>query len=170
MGEVFHARDTRLGREVAIKFSSDQFSERFEREARAIAALNHPLICHRPTLADRLVGGPLPLDEALTSRGRLPMRSTPLTREGSFTATSNRANIKVKPDGTVKVLDFGLAKIGSAIGPAGDNSPTFTSNGTQAGVILGTAAYMSPEQAKARSSISAPSSFRCEPRPVGDDA
>ena len=102
MGEVYRARDTRLGRDVAIKLSKEQFSERFEREARAVAALNHPNICHlydvgpnylvmelveRPTLADRIKEGPIPLDEALKIAGRLRTDSKPRMRRVSSTAT-----------------------------------------------------------------------------------
>jgi Tol biopolymer transport system component/predicted Ser/Thr protein kinase len=166
MGEVFHARDTRLNRDVAIKFSADQFSERFEREARAIAALNHPLICHLydvgpnylvmelvegPTLADRLVGAALPIDEALDIARQIADALEAAHEKGIVHRDLKPGNVKVKPDGSVKVLDFGLAKLGAApMGLSGDNSPTFTFDGTQAGVILGTAAYMSPEQAKGR--------------------
>jgi len=165
MGEVFRARDTRLNRDVAIKFSADRFSERFEREARAIAALNHPLICHLydvgpnylvmelvegPTLADRLVGGGLPLDEALDIARQIADALEAAHEKGIVHRDLKPGNVKIKPDGSVKVLDFGLAKIsGGPIG-YGDESPTFINDGTQAGVILGTAAYMSPEQAKGK--------------------
>ena len=162
MGEVWKARDTRLGRIVAIKTSKQQFSERFEREARAVAALNHPNIC---TLHD--VGpnylvmefvegaplkGPLPLDEVL----RLARQITSALEAAHEKHITHRdlkpGNILLKPDGTVKVLDFGLAKIAA---PARtdlpiDNSPTLTMGMTEVGMILGTAAYMAPEQAKGK--------------------
>ena len=165
MGEVFRARDTRLDRDVAIKFSAERFSERFEREARAIAALNHPLICHLydvgpnylvmelvegPTLAEHLTSGPLALDEALNVARQIADALEAAHEKGIVHRDLKPGNIKVRPDGTVKVLDFGLAKMGGAPAASGDESPTFISDGTQAGVILGTAAYMAPEQAKGK--------------------
>ena len=165
MGEVFRAHDTRLNRDVAIKFSADRFSERFEREARAIAALNHPLICHLydvgpnylvmeliegPTLADRLVEGRLPIDEALNIARQIADALEAAHEKGIVHRDLKPGNVKVKSDDSVKVLDFGLAKISGAPLAYGDDSPTFMNDGTQAGVILGTAAYMSPEQAKGK--------------------
>ncbi len=165
MGEVFRARDTRLDRDVAIKFSAERFSERFEREARAIAALNHPLICHLydvgpnylvmelvegPTLAEHLTSGPLALDEALNVARQIADALEAAHEKGIVHRDLKPGNIKVRPDGTVKVLDFGLAKMGGAPAASGDESPTFISDGTQAGVILGTAVYMAPEQAKGK--------------------
>src|SRR5207247_5693658 len=106
MGDVYKARDTRVGRVVAIKVSKEEWSERFEREARAVAALNHPHICQLydvgpnylvmepvegPTLADRIASGAIPLEQSLAIARRLPRRSKPRTRRGSSTATSNRA-------------------------------------------------------------------------------
>src|ERR1700687_572641 len=163
MGEVYLARDPRLGRDVAIKVSQEKFSERFEREARAVAALNHPNIC---TLYD--VGpnylvmeyiegesprGPLPLDEALHIARKIADALEAAHEKGIVHRDLKPANIKVKADGTVKVLDFGLAKAfdatGASVGSA-SNSPTLTAHATGTGLIIGTAAYMSPEQAKGR--------------------
>src|SRR5262245_22471394 len=162
MGEVYRARDTRLNRDVAIKIASEKFSERFEREARAIAALNHPNIC---TLYDvgpnflvmELVEGespkgPLPLEEALRIARQVASALEAAHEQGIVHRDLKPGNIKVKPDGTVKVLDFGLAKVGprTASVETLDNSPTISMAATQAGVILGTAAYMSPEQARGK--------------------
>src|SRR6516165_4846167 len=160
MGEVYRAHDSRLGRDVAIKFSSERFSERFEREARAVAALNHPNIC---TLHD--VGpnylvmeyvegeapkGPLALDDVLRIAGQIAEALDAAHEKGIVHRDLKPANIKIKPDGTVKVLDFGLAKIANPPAVKTDDSPTLGIGGTQAGIILGTAAYMSPEQARGK--------------------
>jgi serine/threonine protein kinase len=171
MGEVYRARDSRVGRDVAIKTSLEQFGERFEREARAIAALNHPNICtlfdvgpsylvmelvSGPTLADRIAEGPIPVDEALLIARQIADALEAAHEQGIIHRNLKPANVKVRPDGTVKVLDFGLAK---AINPEATGivsgglsmSPTITTPAmTQAGVILGTAAYMSPEQARGK--------------------
>src|SRR5262249_27120334 len=162
MGEVFRARDPRLNRDVAMKGSAERFSERFEREARAIAALNHPDICHLydigpdylvmelvegPTLAEKLTEGALPLEESLNIARQMADALEAAHEKGITHRDLKPGNVKIKPDGTVKVLDFGLAKIGGTPVSQTDNSPTLTSQ-TEAGVILGTAAYMSPEQAK----------------------
>jgi eukaryotic-like serine/threonine-protein kinase len=160
MGEVYKALDTRLDRIVAIKVSSERFTERFEQEARAVAALNHPNIC---TLFD--VGpnylvmeyiegdspkGPMPLEEALRV-GRQIADALEAAHERGITHRDLKpANIKVKPDGTVKVLDFGLAKVAATTSSSGDRSPTFTIHMTEAGMILGTASYMAPEQARGK--------------------
>jgi hypothetical protein len=161
MGEVYRARDSRLNRDVAIKVSLEKFSDRFEREARAVAALNHPNVC---TLYD--VGpnylvmeliegeapkGPLPVEEALRIARQIGSALDAAHSKGIVHRDLKSANIKIKPDGTVKVLDFGLAK--TADTPAGDpeNSPTMTVSPTHAGMIMGTAAYMSPEQARGKS-------------------
>src|SRR5262245_27486583 len=173
MGEVYRATDTRLRREVAIKFSAERFSERFEREAQAVAALNHPNICtlydvaadylvmelvEGPTLAERIAEGPIPLDEAIGIAKQIAAGLEEAHDKGITHRDLKPGNIKIKPNGTVKVLDFGLAKIiaaGQAVGSGTgfDNptySPTLSIVATQAGVILGTAAYMSPEQAKGK--------------------
>jgi eukaryotic-like serine/threonine-protein kinase len=175
MGEVWRARDTRLGREVAIKALPQAFATdpdrlaRFEREAKLLASLNHPNIAavygleastdsrflvmelvEGETLAERLSRGPLPVDEAL----RLLLQIA-----GAIEAAHERdivhrdlkpANIKITPGGTVKVLDFGLAKAmqGDLAEQSALDSPTLSLAATAQGVILGTAAYMSPEQAR----------------------
>ena len=160
MGEVYKARDKRLDRIVAIKTSSERFTERFEREARAVAALNHPNIC---TLSD--VGpnylvmeyiegespkGPMPLDEALRIAHQIADALEAAHERGITHRDLKPGNIKVKPDGTVKVLDFGLAKLSVASGTTDEHSPTITASVTQAGMILGTASYMAPEQARGK--------------------
>jgi eukaryotic-like serine/threonine-protein kinase len=182
MGEVYRARDTRLDRQVAVKLLLDSFSHdpdrlaRFEREAKLLASLNHPNIAQvhgleedgttkalvmelveGPTLADRLAEGPVPLDEALGIARQIGDALATAHDQGIVHRDLKPANIKLRRDGTVKVLDFGLAKLTEA-GAAGQGgasaltmSPTITSPAmTQAGVILGTAAYMSPEQARGR--------------------
>jgi Tol biopolymer transport system component/tRNA A-37 threonylcarbamoyl transferase component Bud32 len=165
MGEVFRARDTRLNRDVAIKASIEQFSGRFEREARAIAALNHPTICHiydvgpnylvmelveGPTLAERLSQGPIPLEESLNIARQIADALDAAHEKGITHRDLKPGNIKIKPDGTVKVLDFGLAKMGGTPMMKSDESPTITMAQTEAGLIVGTAAYMAPEQAKGK--------------------
>ena len=165
MGEVYRARDPRLGREVAIKVSVERFSERFDREARAIASLNHSNICHLydvgpnylvmeliegPTLADRLRQGAIPLEEALHIAGQIAEALEAAHEKGITHRDLKPGNVKIRPDGSVKVLDFGLAKIGGTPRIESDNSPTITIGQTEAGVILGTASYMSPEQAKGK--------------------
>src|SRR5215471_8199384 len=160
MGSVYRATDTRLRREVAIKFASEQFTERFAREARAVAALNHPNIC---TLYD--VGpnylvmeyvegdapkGPLPLDDVLRIARQIADALDAAHEKGIVHRDLKPGNIKIKSDGTVKVLDFGLAKIGNTPATKSDESPTLSLAATQAGVILGTAAYMAPEQARGK--------------------
>jgi serine/threonine protein kinase len=173
MGEVYRARDTRLGRDVAIKVLPPSFASnpdrvaRFEREARTLAALNHPNIAaihgleesgdskalvlelvEGPTLADRIGARPLPSNEALAFAKQIADALEAAHDKGVI--HREPANIKVRPDGTVKVLDFGLAKAFDVVS-AVDNSqsPTLTSPAaTMAGVVMGTAAYMSPEQAE----------------------
>ena len=165
MGEVYRAHDPRVGRDVAIKISQEQFSERFAREARAVASLNHPNIC---TLYDvgpnflvmELVEGespegPLPLDEALRIARQIVDALSEAHEKGVTHRDLKPGNIKIKPDGTVKVLDFGLAKLSPAREGGGSDlaatqSPTLSMAATQAGMILGTAAYMAPEQAKGK--------------------
>src|SRR5215469_6907088 len=167
MGEVFRAQDTRLGRSVAVKVSEERFNERFEREARLIAALNHPNICtlydvgpdylvmelvEGPTLADRIAEGPIPLEEALRLARQIAEALRAAHEKGIVHRDLKPVNIKLTPDGTVKVLDFGLATaVGAAVaGSSTVESPTFTMGSTQIGSILGTAGYMAPEQARGR--------------------
>src|SRR5665213_1394209 len=162
MGEVYKARDTRLERIVAIKVSKEEFSERFEREARSVAALNHPNIC---TLHDvgpnylvmefvegEMLCGPVPLDTAVNYARQIAEAIEAAHEKGIVHRDLKPANIKVTPEGSIKVLDFGLAKALDAELPAApaQDSPTLSMAMTRAGMILGTAAYMSPEQAKGR--------------------
>jgi len=164
MGEVYRALDTRLGRDVAIKVSAERFSERFALEARAVAALNHPNICtlydvgQNYLVMEYIEGeppkGPLPLDEAIRIARQIADALEAAHEKGIVHRDLKPANIKIKPDGTVKVLDFGLAKMIESA-PAGNaDSPTFTMlaphSPTEVGVILGTAAYMAPEQARGK--------------------
>src|SRR5262245_34012649 len=181
MGEVYRATDSNLKREVAIKVlpssvaaDADRLA-RFQREAEVVAALNHPNIAaiyglektsgatalvlelvEGPTLADRIAQGALPIDEALPIAKQIADAVAAAHEHGIIHRDLKPANIKVRPDGTVKVLDFGLAKAmenTAAAAGAGalSMSPTITTPAmTQAGLILGTAAYMSPEQAKGR--------------------
>src|SRR5262245_28917049 len=165
MGEVYRARDPRMGREVAIKLSAERFSDRFEREVRAVGALNHPNVCQvydvgpnylvmelidGPTLADRIAQGAIPLDEALAIARRIGGALEAAHDKGIIHRDLKPANVKIKSDGTVKVLDFGLAKIAEQAAVAGspEESPTLTMGATVAGHIMGTAAYMAPEQAR----------------------
>ena len=178
MGEVYQATDTNLSRQVAIKVLPTEFAQdterlaRFEREARTLATLNHTNIAQiygfekstgvhalvmelveGPTLADRITQGPIPVDEALPIAKQIAEALEAAHEQGIIHRDLKPANVKVKSDGTVKVLDFGLAK---AMDPVGDptsvsQSPTLSMAATQAGVILGTAAYMSPEQARGKS-------------------
>ncbi|MGA2715641.1 MAG: protein kinase [Bryobacteraceae bacterium] len=161
MGEVWKAHDPRLGRDVAVKISAQQFTDRFEREARAIAALNHSNICtlydvgpnylvmelvEGPTLAEHIAQGPIPLEEALGIAKQIADALEAAHEKGIVHRDLKPANIKIKPDGQVKVLDFGLAKSAEQT-PLTPDSPTML---TVAGMILGTAGYMSPEQARAK--------------------
>jgi serine/threonine-protein kinase len=165
MGEVYRATDTRLHRQVAIKVSAARFSERFEREARLIASLNHQNICQLydvgpnylvmefvegSTLAERLQQGTIPLEEALAIARQIIDALEAAHERGIVHRDLKPGNVKVKPDGSVKVLDFGLAKAVEGTAETGNlsESPTQTISATRAGVILGTAAYMSPEQAR----------------------
>ena len=165
MGEVFRARDTRLNRDVAIKSSVEQFTGRFEREARAIAALNHPTICHIYDVGPNylvmelvegqlspngLSQGAIPLEESLNIARQIADALEAAHEKGITHRDLKPANIKIKPDGAVKVLDFGLAKMGGEPMMKSDESPTITMAQTEAGMIIGTAAYMSPEQAKGK--------------------
>ena len=174
MGEVYRGREPRLQRDVALKILPEAFASdpdrlaRFEREARTLAALSDPHIAviygfeesdgiralalefvDGETLADRIARAPIPLDGALTIARQMVDALDAAHQKGIIHRDFKPANIKLTPDGVVKVLDFGLAKAAVA-DPSGDpaNSPTFTRAGTQVGVILGTAAYMAPEQAR----------------------
>ena len=167
MGEVYKAHDPRLRRDVAIKVSAARFNERFEREARAVAALNHPNICQiydvgpnylvmelieGPTLGDRIKEGAIPLEEALTIAKQIGAALEAAHEKQITHRDLKPGNVKLRPDGVVKVLDFCLAKVGQAVPPdtIGEDSPTLTMAMTEAGMILGTAAYMAPEQAKGK--------------------
>ncbi len=168
MGQVYQAQDTRLGRTVAVKVSRVEFNARFEREARAVAALNHPNVCtihdvgpnylvmelvEGPTLSDRLKEGPIPLEEVLRLARQIADALEAAHEKGIVHRDLKPGNIKIKPDGTVKVLDFGLAKlrpVDPAPGTRPEDSPTISMAATSAGMILGTAAYMSPEQARGK--------------------
>src|SRR5205809_6763433 len=174
MGEVYRARDTRLKREVAIKVLPEAFSQdpdrlaRFHREAELLATLNHPNIAHiygfeesddvrafvlelveGPTIADRMAQGAVPLDQALPIAKQIAEALEAAHEQGVIHRDLKPANIKLRPDGTVKVLDFGLAKAISpdALTMEAAHASTITSDHSVAGVILGTPAYMSPEQA-----------------------
>jgi Tol biopolymer transport system component len=167
MGEVYCARDTKLDRDVAIKILPDALARdperlaRFEREAKVLAALNHPNIAQiygisesegaRALIMELVPGetlkGPLPLDTALKYAGQIASALEAAHEKGITHRDLKPANIMVTPAGVVKLLDFGLAAQSREAGPASENSPTLTLGATQAGVILGTAAYMSPEQA-----------------------
>ena len=187
MGEVYRATDINLKRQVALKVLPEAVAAdgdrlaRFQREAEVLASLNHPNIAiihgleksegitalvmelvEGPTLADRIVAGPMPIDETLGIAKQIAEALEAAHEQGIIHRDLKPANVKVRPDGTVKVLDFGLAKaMGPPEGSAGDRSvrlqpdlsmsPTITTPAmTQVGMIMGTAAYMSPEQARGR--------------------
>jgi serine/threonine protein kinase/tetratricopeptide (TPR) repeat protein len=185
MGEVYRARDTKLGRDVAIKILPSAFTSdperlaRFEREARMLASLNHPHIgaiysleeadgvralvlelVEGETLADKLlhlsprssVGPGLPIAESLSIARQIVDALDAAHKKGIIHRDLKPANVKITPDGVVKVLDFGLAKVVAGHGSTSDltQSPTMTVGGTREGMILGTAAYMSPEQARGK--------------------
>jgi serine/threonine protein kinase/Tol biopolymer transport system component len=177
MGEVFQATDSKLGRSVALKLLPEAFAQdqdrvaRFEREARVLASLNHPHIAaifgleesdgrkflvmelvRGETLAARIARGPLPSDEATKIAMQIAEALEAAHESGVVHRDLKPANIKIAPDGSVKVLDFGLAKAYAvdASNVTLSESPTLSAAATRAGVILGTAAYMSPEQAKGR--------------------
>jgi serine/threonine-protein kinase len=177
MGEVYQAKDRKLGSDVAIKVLPEEFAPdvdrvaRFQREAKLLASLNHPNIAaiygleasdgtnflvlelvEGETLADRLKRDPIPVEECLELALQIADALEAAHEKGVIHRDLKPSNIKVTPDGKVKVLDFGLAKA-----YAGDreevnlsNSPTLSDAATQQGVILGTAAYMSPEQARGK--------------------
>ena len=179
MGEVYQATDTNLKRSVAIKVLPESVAgdaerlARFQREAEVLASLNHPNIAQihgleksagtialvmelveGPTLADRIAQGAIPVDEALLIAKQIAEALEAAHEQGIIHRDLKPANVKVRPDGTVKVLDFGLAKAmepTGAMSPGLSQAPTITTPAmTQAGMILGTAAYMSPEQAKGK--------------------
>ncbi len=177
MGEVYRAKDSKLGRDVALKVLPESFAgdperlSRFRREAQVLASLNHPHIAQiygfedsgathalvmelveGPTLAERIAQGPMPAAEALLIARQIALGLEAAHELGIIHRDLKPANIKVKDDSTVKILDFGLAKaLDPAPGTSSElmNSPTLTAK-TQFGTILGTAAYMAPEQAKGR--------------------
>jgi len=174
MGDVYRATDTRLHRTVAIKLVAPEFSTsresqtRFEREARLLAALNHPHVgaihgieefgdvralilefVDGRTLAERLDAGRLRPDEALAIARQIALALAAAHDKGIIHRDLKPANIKITPAGDVKVLDFGIAKLThSDEGLTAAAAPTVTSQRTRDGAILGTAAYMSPEQAR----------------------
>jgi len=177
MGEVYRARDAKLGRDVAFKVLPEAFARdaermaRFQREAKVLASLNHPNIAaiygfedsgsvhalvmelaEGPTLADRIAAGPIPVDEALRIARQIADALEYAHERGIVHRDLKPANIKISRDDAVKILDFGLAKAVQGEVSEADiaNSPTLTHIATMQGVLLGTAAYMSPEQAKAK--------------------
>ena len=183
MGEVYRARDTRLKRDVALKILPESFASdpdrlaRFQREAEVLASLSHPNIAgiygleesdgiralvmelvEGETLADRISRGPIPLDEALPIAKQIAEALEAAHEQGVIHRDLKPANIKIRPDGTVRVLDFGLAKFAEPITASNANpaalsmSPTITSPAliSGVGVLLGTAAYMAPEQARGK--------------------
>ncbi len=177
MGEVYRARDTKLGRDVALKILPDVFARdadrlaRFEREAKTLASLNHPNIAQvydagktdaaaylvmelvdGEDLSAHIARGPMAPAEVLPIAKQIALALDAAHEQGVIHRDLKPANIKVRADGTVKVLDFGLAKAlhGGPEDRSQANSPTLTNRATEAGIILGTAAYMAPEQAKGR--------------------
>ena len=177
MGEVWRGRDTKLGRDVAVKALPDVFAhdaermERFEREAQVLAALNHPnlAIIHElkevdgskylilelvegETLAECIERGPVPIKDALEIAAQIAGAMAAAHDKGIVHRDLKPANVKITPEGRVKVLDFGLAKIYEPVEGSQNlsNSPTFIGGQTSDGMILGTAAYMSLEQARGK--------------------
>src|SRR5574338_101784 len=176
IGEVFRARDTKPSRDVALKILTQAFAldadrvARFKREAQMLASLNHPNIAaiygfedtttpqtlvlelvEGPTLAEWIAHGPMPIDDVVAIARQVCDALDAAHEQGIVHRDLKPANIKVRPDGTVKILDFGLAKTAReparALSPGVSMSPTLSIQTTEAGVILGTATYMSPEQA-----------------------
>jgi Tol biopolymer transport system component len=177
MGEVYRARDTHLGRDVALKVLPEEFARdtermaRFEREAKLLASLNHSHIAsiygleesgsvralvmelvEGPALSDRIRSGAVPVDEALPIARQIAEALEYAHEHGIIHRDLKPSNVKITPEGAVKVLDFGLAKAleGDTSDEELQNSPTLTAAATRAGVLLGTAAYMSPEQARGK--------------------
>jgi len=177
MGEVYRATDARLGRDVALKVVQEAFARdaermvRFEREAKVLASLNHPNIAsiygleesngvralvmelvEGPTLADRIKQRLIPLDEALPMAKQIADALEYAHEHGIIHRDLKPSNVKLTPDSQVKVLDFGLAKAleGETAEQELQNSPTLSAVATRTGVLLGTAAYMSPEQARGK--------------------
>jgi Tol biopolymer transport system component len=172
MGTVYRATDSKLGREVAIKVIPDDFAAdpvrmaRFTREAQVLASMNHPNIAgiyavedralvmelvEGPTLAERIARGAIPLDDAMGFARQIAEGLSAAHDKGIVHRDLKPANIKIAPDGTIKLLDFGLAKFdGPWTSSSVDDAPTLTVAMTGAGVIVGTAAYMSPEQARGK--------------------
>jgi serine/threonine protein kinase len=175
MGEVYRATDTKLNRAVALKILSPalatdaDYMARFTREAQVLASLNHPNIAaiygleesdgvralvmelvEGATLAERIAAGSLPLEETLHIAKQIADALEAAHEKGIVHRDLKPANVKITPEGVVKVLDFGLAKVPEQSAPISASSPTLTMRATQAGVIMGTAAYMSPEQAAAK--------------------
>jgi serine/threonine protein kinase/Tol biopolymer transport system component len=177
MGEVYQAKDQKLGRDVAIKVLPEEFARdtdrvaRFQREAKLLASLNHPNIAaiygleesegthflvmeliEGDTLADRIKTGPIPVEEALNLALQMAEALEAAHEKGVIHRDLKPANIKVTPEGKVKILDFGLAKayVGDPDNMTPADSPTLSAAATRQGVILGTAAYMSPEQARGK--------------------
>src|SRR6516164_9096696 len=155
MGEVYKAHDPAAGRDVAVKIAHERFSDRFGCEAKAVAALNHPNICalydvgsnylvmeyvEGPTLAERIEQGPIPLSEALEIARQMAAALEEAHQRLVVHRDFKPGNVKIKPDGTVKVLDFGLAKlpvVQTGVRTNATDSPTLTIAATQAGVLLG---------------------------------
>ena len=177
MGEVYRARDTKLGRDVAIKVLPEEFSRdkerlaRFEREAKLLAQLNHPCIAtlyglekhdgqkflvmelvEGEELAERIAQGPIPIDETAPLFIQIAEGLEAAHEKGIIHRDLKPANIKITPEGKPKILDFGLAKAlgGEAVAQDLSQSPTLTKDATETGVLLGTAPYMSPEQARGK--------------------